>query len=322
MASITQETLISKFKKSDNYIVFEFKKVSDQILWVLKLTKVDFKIDEHIPSSIISSIMIDVLGISCTPKQVVNTLNPIKKKFHKKSIEDELSFKIMQAGIVYVDNISKQVLKKSKNTFPSKQSLVDNSIKQIHNLRDKKEIKPGLYYIVFIDLTGSSVASSKIGPEENKKRIDHYISLTQKALPKQPLSLSVFIKSIGDGALFLFSNFEDIKNWSNEVERFCDEYNAKCITSEKPEIFQMYSKICIHLGEVHFNDKLDPIALAVNQLFKIEKDFEKAPLGVTDVVRQVIIPRINSGELESEKIKDVTLIGEKIPRSIWTIAYR
>lgn len=322
MTSITQDELISKFKKTDISIVFEFTKISDQILWVLKKIKTDFKIDEYIPSSILSNILIDCIGISCTVKRVSNTLNPIKKKFHKKSIDGEPSFKIMQAGIDYVEKLSNQISTKSHGKLPSKKSLVDDSIKQIHSLRDKKEIAPGLYYIVFIDLTGSSVASSKIGPEQNKERIDHYISLTQKALPKKPLSLSVFIKPIGDGALFLFSNFEDIKTWTNEVERLCDEYNIECITNDKPEIFQMYSKVCVHLGEIHFNDNLDPIAFAVNQLFKIEKAFQKAPFGVTDVVKQVIIPRINSGELEAEKIDEVTLIGENIPRPIWNIAYR
>ena len=45
-------------------------------------------------------------------------------------------------------------------------------------------------------------------------------------------------------------------------------------------------------------------------------------MGITDVVKQVILPRIESDELKAEKITDVKLIGENIPRPIWSIGYQ
>jgi hypothetical protein len=205
---------------------------------------------------------------------------------------------------------------------PSQKAILEDTIREVNNLSEKKKIRHGLYYIVFVDLNSSSIASSKIRPEENQKRIGRFIELTKEALSKKQRVYSVFIKGIGDGALFLFTNFEDIKDWANKTDELCDKYNQKCIIDNKPEIFQLYSKKIIHLGEVYFDNQLDPIAFAINQLFKVEKEFKKVQLGITDVVKQVIIPRINSGELKADKIKNVVLVGESEYRPIWNIAYR
>lgn len=320
--TITQEQLISQFRNSDIAEVFELKKTSDQILWTLKKIKVDFKLEDYVAVSVLASILVDSIGISVTAKKIIYALNPIKNKIHKKSIEGEISYKIMQEGINHIKKITKEKkTKKLEFEHVSQKAVLEDAIRQVRSLRQRRKIEPGLFYIVFVDLIGSSIASSKIGPEENQKRIKYFIKLAKQALPKKPRSYSVFVKAIGDGALFLFTNFEDVKDWANKMDEWCDWYNQACIKNKKPEIYHLYSKKCIHLGEVHFDDQFDPIALAINQIFKIEKEFKKVQLGITDVVKQVIIPRINSGELKAEKIKEVTLIGENVPRPIWNIAY-
>ena len=43
----------------------------------------DLKIEDYIPPSILSNIFIEGIGISYTPKQIINSLNPIKQKIHK-----------------------------------------------------------------------------------------------------------------------------------------------------------------------------------------------------------------------------------------------
>ena len=322
MKTITQENLISKFKKIDTSDVFQFKKISNQILWVLRIIKVDFNIDDHIPASVLTNLLIDGIGISTTTKKVINALSPIRNKINKKIIEDEISYKIMQEGITGVNKFLKSKKKSTPSIKQSEKAILEDTIREVRKLSEKKKITPGLYYIVFVDLNSSSLASAKIGPEENQKRIDHFIQLTKEALSRKPRGHSLFIKKIGDGALFLFTNFEDIKDWAKEVDNLCDKFNKKCITDNKAEIFQLYSTKCIHLGEVFFNNQLDPIAFAVNQLFKIEKEFQKVQLGITDIVKQVILPRITSGELEAEEIKKVVLVGESEARPIWNIAYR
>jgi hypothetical protein len=228
----------------------------------------------------------------------------------------------MQEGITEMNKILKDKKKSTQLNKPSPKAILEDTIREVRYLSEKKKINSGLYYIVFIDLNSSSIASSKIGPEENKKRIGHFIELTKEALTSKPRGYSLFIKKVGDGVLFLFTNFEDIKDWANRVDELCDKFNRKCITDKKPEIFQLYSKKCIHLGEVHFDNQLDPIALAINQIFKIEKEFLNVQFGITDIVRQVILPRINSGELKAEKIKEVVLVGESESSPIWNISYR
>jgi len=120
---------------------------------------------------------------------------------------------------------------------------------------------------------------------------------------------------------FLFTNFKDILEWSDRIDELCDEYNKKCITENKPEIFQMFSKRCVHLGEVHFDDDYDPIAYVINQISKIETEFEIDQLGITENVYQAILPRINSGQLIANVIKKMKLPGETVARPLYTIAY-
>src|SRR5437867_13396240 len=103
---ITQEILITKFRNSDLSEVFELDKKSDQILWTLRKIKKDFKIEEFIPVSVLTSILVEALGISVTYKIIPNALNPIKNKIHSKIIEDEMSYKIMQEGISYIEKLS------------------------------------------------------------------------------------------------------------------------------------------------------------------------------------------------------------------------
>ena len=101
MKPITQEKLISEFKKIDTSDIFEFKKFSDQIFYVLKIIKTDFNIDDYIPVSVLTNLLVEGIGISATTKKVINTLNPIRKKIHKKSIEGEITYKIMQESITH-----------------------------------------------------------------------------------------------------------------------------------------------------------------------------------------------------------------------------
>jgi hypothetical protein len=43
--------------------------------------------------------------------------------------------------------------------------------------------------------------------------------------------------------------------------------------------FKMESKKVIHVGEIIFSDKTNPVSHAVNQVFKIEKEFKAGEIG-------------------------------------------
>jgi len=322
---VTQEHIIKKFHNSDISDVYGLKKRSDQILWVLKKIQKDFGIDNYISDSVLVDILVEALGISCNVKSVNNSLNPIKKKIHKKIVENEIYYKIMHEGVQHIQKLLNKhkstKFKISKSEIFSDEKSIENTVNTVKRMGRAKNLPAGLYYIVLIDLVGSSTASSKISPEDNKKRIKEYIKFTKQALPKKPNNFLTFVKSIGDASLFLFTNFKDILNWSVSIDSLCNDYNLKCMKKQKPDIFQMFSKKCIHLGEVLFDDDSDPIALAINQIAKIEKEFKQDQLGITDVVKQVILPRINFGQLSAKKLKKIILNGETISRPLWIIGY-
>lgn len=81
----------------------------------------------------------------------------------------------------------------------------------------------------------------------------------------------------------------------------------------------MFTKKCIHVGEVHYSGKSNPIALVVNQVFKIEKMFKKGDIGFTDIVREIISPLIKSEAIKIEKVTDTVLPGDNIEKPIWRI---
>jgi class 3 adenylate cyclase len=195
------------------------------------------------------------------------------------------------------------------------------AVKRISLLERKRQFRAGLYYIVLIDLVGSTRASAEIKPDENVKRINQFVDFTKDALKaiKHP-ERAQFIKEIGDASLFTFNNFEDILEWSKNLDERLEAYNKECEHTGKPTIFQMFTKKCVHLGEVHFDKVSNPIAFAINQVFKIEKEFTKDQLGITDSVRQVILPRIKAKQIILNKVIDVYLAGDENPSPLWSIS--
>lgn len=198
---------------------------------------------------------------------------------------------------------------------------VKEAVQHISQLERKKQFHPGLYYIVLIDLVGSTKASTELKPEENITRINQFVDFTKQAWRKtRHPERAQFIKDIGDASLFTFNNFEDILEWSRNVDELLAAYNKECEQLGRPTIYQMFTKKCVHLGEVHFDKVSNPIAFAINQVFKIEKEFTKDQLGITDSVKQVILPRIKSKQVSIIKVKEVPLAGDPNPSPLWIIS--
>ncbi len=109
----------------------------------------------------------------------------------------------------------------------------------------------------------------------------------------------MYVKSIGDGALFLFRNFDDILDWKNKVDESCKHYNDICRKEGKLDFHQYHHKTIIHLGEVYFDlENYDANAFGVNLVFKVEKKFGKDEIGITDAVKQIILQEINCGKFK------------------------
>lgn len=153
------------------------------------------------------------------------------------------------------------------------------AIGEARKLQEKGVLRNGIYYLVLIDLVGSTEFMSRFGNQRGDVRIETFISGAIEALSAAPLkNVSIFLKEIGDAVLLCFSHFPDILIWRSEL-----------ITAlEKSDI---EFRTCVHLGEVFLNG-MNPLALAVSQLFKMEKAIQGGSIGLTDAAFHAAWPTV------------------------------
>jgi len=172
----------------------------------------------------------------------------------------------------------------------------------------KHKLMDGLYYVVLIDLSGSTIASSKMRGNTFSEWVKRFIQITKDAQNASKRNIAVHIKSIGDGSLFLFRNFDDILDWKNQVDKLCKHHNDLCKKEGKLDFHQYHHKTIIHLGEVYFDlENSDANAFGINVVFKIEKKFGKGEIGITDAVKQVLLQEINSGKFKIDSTSSYSL---------------
>jgi predicted transcriptional regulator len=172
----------------------------------------------------------------------------------------------------------------------------------------KYHLRDGLFYIVLVDLAGSTLASSRMNSIAFNEWIKKFLQITKEALSSKTRNLAVYVKSVGDGALFLFRNFDDILEWKNKVDELCNMHNDKCRTEGKLDFYQYRHKTIIHLSDVYFDStNSDVNAFGVNLIFKLEKKFGKDDIGITDAVKQIILQDINSGKFRINEIESYSL---------------
>lgn len=222
-----------------------------------------------------------------------------KTKNHSKSLSKKN--KIIQSSL--------KIFEMMKSTFMPSLKIVAKR----HNLKN------GLYYIVLIDISGSSIASDQMYQSKYPGWINDFTRLTKKALDFSHRNDAAYGLSCGDGSLFLFRNFDDILEWRTNTTNLCTEHNKKC-KSGKIDVPEYHNKIIVHLGEVDFDkDDEDPKSFAVNIVFKIEKKFVKNDFGVTEAVKQAILPEIRSGRFGIKKGKKFVMDKKQIVVQLWKI---
>jgi len=202
------------------------------------------------------------------------------------------------------------IYEKMKSTFMS--SLRD-AVKK-HNLKN------GLYYVVITDLSSSTNASDKISNElEYCKWVNGFIEITKKALDFTHRNDATWGLKCGDASLFLFTNFEDVIEWRDNFLSLSDKYNDKC-KSGKINLPEYHNKIIVHLGEIDFGKEDEDLKLsAVNVIFEIEKKFEKNDFGITDTVREAILPEISSGRFGVKKGKKFNIDKKSSVIQLWKL---
>lgn len=218
------------------------------------------------------------------------------------------SYKIGINGLILLERYSSEISPRARVDVAKVKKIIKRGLNkmQIMNLElqsgvveagKKHNLRDGLYYVIVIDLAGSTSTASKMDGTAFNGWIKEFIKITKEALSAGNRNLSVFVKSVGDGALFLFRNFDDILDWKNKVDELCRHHNNICKKQGKPDFVQYHHKTIIHLGEVYFDrTNYDANAFGVHLAFKVEKKFEKGEMGITDTVKQIILQEINSGK--------------------------
>jgi predicted transcriptional regulator len=190
----------------------------------------------------------------------------------------------------------KEITKKGLAQIQNRNAEIQDGVVEIGK---KHKLHDGLYYLVLIDISGSTVASSKMKGSEFHEWIRKFMGMAKEALITRKRNLCVFVKSTGDGALFLFRNFDDILDWKKKVDESCRDHNDICMKVGRLDYHQYHYKTIIHLGEVFFDkENYDANAFGVNMVFKVEKKFGRDEIGITEAVKQIILPEINTGKFK------------------------
>lgn len=178
------------------------------------------------------------------------------------------------------------------------------AIWKIRELQSQGVIRDGIYYIVLIDLVGSTKYAAEKGNDAAKFRVEQFISASFYALNEaQKRNVALFIKEIGDAVLYVFQHFPDILQWKAAFDR-------KLTSLEKILDTPIVVRTCIHIGEVSL-DGVNPLSLAVSQTFKMEKNVQGGDIALTDPAYHVAWPTIARAYHRFEAYGDVTLDGFK-----------
>ena len=116
--SITEEEIIEKFLKADLSSfpdVHNYKTKAEPIMWVLWVIKNQFKIKAYIPAGMLANIMVDGVGKSSDVQLIKNGLaHAIGTKVHRRIVDGQAVYKIMEDGIKHLEKIEKKYEKNRK----------------------------------------------------------------------------------------------------------------------------------------------------------------------------------------------------------------
>lgn len=183
------------------------------------------------------------------------------------------------------------------------------ALRRVRDMERRHIFRSGLYYIVLSDLCRATEASTVLGNELSKKRIETFILTCVESLGRiETTNYHVFLREIGDAVLMLFSSFRDAYEWWRTMQSWLDGRNSmwalECnMPRSEYKHFKLNAKTIIHAGEVDYSDNNIPLAAAVNQVFKIEKKFKEYELGISQQALSCVRPMLRSLKL-SPKLRD------------------
>jgi class 3 adenylate cyclase len=180
------------------------------------------------------------------------------------------------------------------------------ALDKIADLRAQRMLQEGVYYIVLVDLVGSTKFTAEHGNEKSAERIQQFISSTFRALNDAALkSVGIFVKEIGDAALFIFQHFPDVIRWHAALADHLAIF-------ERTVFGAIVVRTCVHVGEVGLIG-VNPLSLAVSQVFKMEKSVQGGDIVLTDPAFHIAWPTVARAYHGFKDYGEVELDGFKKP---------
>ena len=120
------------------------------------------------------------------------------------------------------------------------------ALRKVIELQSQGIIRNGIYYIVLVDLCGSTKFSAEHGNMSMDERIQYFVTNSFQALTASNITnTAIFLKEIGDAVLFVFQHFPDILKWRDNLQKYLD------IIGKHTSPYVL--RTCIHIGEVSLN---------------------------------------------------------------------
>lgn len=195
----------------------------------------------------------------------------------------------------------------------------------VREMEEEHVFRPGLYYTVLSDLCRATEASLVLGNDISRRRIETFILTCVDALGHiETTNYHLFLREIGDAVLMLFSSFKDAYDWWETMHSWLagrdDMWTAELeLSRSERRQFKLEAKTIIHAGEVSYSGRNIPMSAAINQVFKVEKQFKANELGITHHALACARPVLRSLKLRPRLRADIKLPGDKNPLGVYLI---
>jgi len=187
------------------------------------------------------------------------------------------------------------------------------ALSKIIELQSQGLVRSGLYYVVLVDLVGSTAYMAEQGNSAASLRIEHFVKSAIDAIGHTQLTnTAIFIKEIGDAVLLIFQCFPDILKWQDMLEQHLKLF------SPNDNVHQIRVRTCIHVGDVILRG-VNPVALAVSQLFNFEKDVGENEIVLSQSAYYAAWPTLARAYHAFEPQGEVKLIGYPEPVMLYRL---
>jgi hypothetical protein len=200
-----------------------------------------------------------------------------------------------------------------------------DALLRVRDMEKNHVFRPGLYYIVLSDLCRATEASLVLGNDISGKRVQTFILTCVDALGHiETTNYHLFLREIGDAVLMLFSSFKDAYEWWLTMHSWLNGRDSMWrdeldLSRAEQKQFRLEAKTIIHAGEVSYSGRNIPLSAAINQVFKVEKNFKENELGITEYTLLCARPVLRELKLSQNLRASVKLPGDKDPLGVYLI---